>query len=168
MASVRATEPSRILRIGRDDLLDFFGDHPEIEQKLQLAAARRHLANVTAMLELGRRREVRIHLGQPVRLEVAEGEVVSAVLENMSLNGLCLDGAPPEWQPGLVVRFGLGLREGLLRLRGRVLWRRDRTVGLLFEKLTPNHDTIIQMAIRVALELKKYAGKPDAGTSDAG
>ncbi len=163
MASVRANEPSRILRITRRDLLDFFGDHPEIEQKLQLAAARRHLANVTAMLELGRRREVRIYLGQPVRLEVAEGEVVSAVLENLSLNGLCLDGAPAEWQPGLNVRFGLGLREGLLRLKGRVLWRREDTVGLLFEKLTPNHDTIIQMAIRVALELKEYAGGSDDG-----
>ncbi len=167
MASARATEASRILRIRRQDLLDFFGDHPEIEQKLQLAAARRHLANVTAMLELGRRREVRIYLGQPVQLEVADGHVVTAVLENMSLNGLCLSGAPADWQPGRDVRFGLGLREGLLRLKGRVLWRRDQTVGLLFEKLTPNHDTIIQMAIRVALELKEYAGAAEGTGSDA-
>ncbi len=168
MASVRATEPSHILRITRRDLLAFFGDPPEIEQKLQLAAARRHLANVTAMLELGRRREVRIYLGQPVQLEVAEDTIVTAVLENMSLNGLCLTGAPADWQAGSDVRFGLGLREGLLRLKGRILWRREETVGLLFDKLTPNHDTIIQMAIRVALELKEYAGTPDAGESKDG
>ncbi len=163
MASARATEPSRILRISRRDLLDFFGDHPEIEQKLQLAAARRHLANVTALLELGRRSEVRIYLAQPVQIEVAEGSLMPSVLENLSLNGLCLSAAPPEWQAGSDVQFGLGLREGLLRLKGRVLWRREQTVGLLFEKLTPNHDTIIQMAIRVALELKEYAGTPATG-----
>ncbi len=163
MASVRAIEPSRILRITRGDLRDFFGDHPEIEQKLQLAAARRHLANVSALLDLGKRREVRIYLAQPVQLE-AEGVLKAAVLENLSLDGLCLTGTPPEWQAGRDVAFGLGLREGLLRLKGRVLWRREQTVGLRFEKQTLNHDTIIQMAIRVALELKQYAEAPDDGS----
>ncbi len=167
MASVRALEPCRILRITRRDLLAFFAEHPEIEQKLQLAAARRHLANVTALLELGRRREVRIYLAQPARLEVAEGTVTTAVLENLSLGGMCLSGAPEDWQAGRNVSFGLGLREGLLRLKGRVLWRREDTVGLLFEKLGPNHDTVIQMAIRVALELKEYAGQPNTATDDS-
>ena len=157
MASVRAIEPSRILRITRKDLFEFFGDHPEIEQKLQLAAARRHLANVSSLLELGKRREVRIYLALPVQLEIAHGDLRTAVLENLSLDGLCLTGAPEGWQAGRDVAFGLGLREGLLRLKGRVLWRRQRTAGLRFDKLTPNHDTIIQMAIRVALELKEYA-----------
>ncbi len=162
MASVRSIEPSRILRITREDLREFFGDHPEIEQKLQLAAARRHLANVSALLDLGKRREVRIYLAQPVQLEV-DGVLQTSVLENLSLDGLCLTGAPAAWQAGRDVAFGLGLREGLLRLKGRVLWRREQTVGLRFEKQTPNHDTIIQMAIRVALELKKYAGTTDDG-----
>lgn len=157
MASVRAIEPSRILRISRRDLFEFFGDHPEIEQKLQLAAARRHLANVSSLLELGKRREVRIYLALPIQLEVAAGDLRTAVLENLSLDGLCLTGVPEDWQAGRDVAFGLGLREGLLRLKGRVLWRRQQTLGLRFEKLTPNHDTIIQMAIRVALELKEYA-----------
>ncbi len=156
MASVRAIEPSRVLRITRKNLLEFFADHPEIEQKLQLAAARRHLANVSSLLDLGKRREVRIYLAQPVQVEAA-GVLRTAVLENLSLDGLCLTGAPADWQAGLDVAFGLGLREGLLRLKGRVLWRRQQTVGLRFEKQTPNHDTIIQMAIRVALELKEYA-----------
>ncbi len=160
MASVRAIEPSKVLRITGKDLLEFFGEHPEIEQKLQLAAARRHLANVTALLELGRRREARIYLAQPVQIE-SGGALTTAVLENLSLDGLCLSGAPSDWQAGRDVSFGLGLREGLLRLRGRVLWRRQQTVGLRFEKRTANHDTIIQMAIRVALELKKYAGAED-------
>ena len=163
MASVRASERSRVLRIARQDLLDVFGDHPEIEHKLQLAAARRHLANVTTALEIGRRSEVRIHLGQPVRLEIADGSARPAVLENLSLNGLCLTGAPADWRPGRVVSFGLGLREGLLRLEGRVAWRRQETVGLAFEKLVANHDTIIQMAIRVALEMKD-AGQPGVST----
>ena len=155
-ASVRAITPSRILRITRNDLLEFFQDHPEIEQKLQLAAARRHLANVSALLDLGKRREARIYLAQPVQLEVA-GSLRTAVLENLSMDGLCLTGAPVDWQAGRDVTFGLGLREGLLKLKGRVLWRREQTIGLRFEKQTPNHDTIIQMAIRVALEMKKYA-----------
>ncbi len=162
-ASVRASLPSRILRITRQDLIDFFGDHPEIEQKLQLAAARKHLTNVTSMLELGRRREVRIHLGLPVQLEVAAGAVRQATLENLSLNGLALGDAPAQWQVDEEVSFGLGLREGLLKLEGRVVWRREATVGVMFEKLVPNHDTIIQMAIRVALEMKRA----DGGESEA-
>ena len=162
-ASVRASQPSRILRITRQDLLEFFSDHPEVEQKLQLAAARKHLTNVTSMLELGRRREVRIHLGLPVQLEIAAGSVRSTVLENLSLNGLALDGAPPQWQVNEEVSFGLGLREGLLQLEGRVVWRRDATVGVMFEKRLPNHDTIIQMAIRVALEMKRCDDVPEPG-----
>ena len=165
MASVRAVEPSRILRIGRQDLLDFFADHPEIEQKLQLAAARRHLANVSALLELGRRREVRIYLAQPVPLEVAEGALRPVVLENLSLGGLCLTRAPADWQAGGRVSFALGLGTGLLRLKARVLWRREQTVGLRFEELDPNHDALIQMAIRVALELKDPGRAPTTGDS---
>ncbi len=166
MASVRAIEPSRILRLTGQNLREFFSDHPEIEQKLQVTAARRHLANVSALLNLGRRREVRIYLAQPVQLEVA-GTLRTAVLDNLSLDGLCLTGAPADWQAGRDVSFGLGLSEGLLRLKGRVLWRREQTVGLRFAKLTPNHDTIIQMAIRVALKLKKNAEAPDDDTPDS-
>ena len=158
MASVRASEASRILRIALADLRAVFVDHPEIEQKLQLAAARRHLANVTSMLELGRRREVRIHLDLPVQLEVAGGSVIEAVLENLSIGGICLTGVPDDWQAGREVSFGLGLREGLLRLEGRVAWRREQTVGIGFEKLAANHDTVVQLAIRVALEMKSWAG----------
>ena len=158
VASVRASEASRILRIALADLHAVFGDHPEIEQKLQLSAARRHLANVTSMLELGRRREVRIHLDLPVQLELDDGSVTVAVLENLSLGGVCLGSAPEDWQAGREVSFCLGLREGLLRLKGRVAWRREQTVGVAFEKLVPNHDTVIQMAIRVALEMKSWAG----------
>lgn len=156
MASVRASEASSILRIERQDLLAFFAEHPEIEQKLRLAAARRHLGHVTAFLDLGRRREVRIHLGQPVQLEDASGSIHKAVLENLSLDGLSLTGAPPDWRVGSTVAFGLGLREGQLQLKGTIVWRGEETVGMVFEKLIPNHDTVIQMAIRVALELRRY------------
>ncbi|MEM7353004.1 MAG: cyclic nucleotide-binding domain-containing protein [Acidobacteriota bacterium] len=159
MASVRASEESRILRIARQDLLEFFAQQPEIEQKLRLAAARRHLGHVTAFLDLGRRREVRIHLGQSAQLEVAPGDVRRVVLENLSLDGLSLTGAPESWQTGRSVSFGLGLREGQLQLKGRIVWRAEETVGMAFEKLTPNHDTVIQMAIRVALELRKYGSQ---------
>lgn len=158
MASVRASQDSRILKIGRDDLLAFFGDRPEIEQKLRLAAARRHLSQVTAFLDLGRRREVRIHLDQPVQLEIAPGQRHRAVLENLSLGGLSLGDAPASWQAGRTVSFGLGLREGHLQLKGRIVWRLEDSLGMVFEKLTPNHDTLIQMAIRVALELRQNGG----------
>ncbi len=169
MASVRASEPSRLLRITRRDLLAFFADHPEIESAFQLSAAQRHLANVTSLLEISKQHEVRIHLGQPTQLEIGESSVTTAVLENLSLGGLCLTGVPEDWQEGQVVSFGLGLRAGLLQLECRVAWRNGQTVGLVFEKHLPNHDTVIQMAIRVALELKERAGPsaPSAGDSPA-
>ncbi len=154
MASVRASEPSRLLRITRRDLLDFVGDHPEVGHRFELTAVRRHLANVTSLLELSKQHEVRIHLGKPAQLEVGESSARTAVLENLSLGGLSLTGVPEDWREGSTVSFGLGLRAGLLPLKCRVAWRNGQTVGLVFEKQLHNHDTIIRMAIQVALELR--------------
>ncbi len=158
MASVRASEPSRLLRISRRDLLDFLDDHPRIKDGFQQIAGRRHLANVTSLLELSKQHEVRIHLGQPAQLEVGEGSARTAVLENLSLGGLCLTGVPEDWQTGRAVSFGLGLRAGLLQLNCRVAWRNGQTAGLVFEKHLHNHDAIIRMAIQVAIELREHLG----------
>lgn len=154
-ASVRASEPSRILRISRDDFLAFLAEHPATEQKFQHAAARRHAANVAMALEHGRRREVRFRCSHPVVLEMPNGAPRRAVLENLSLGGASLRKAPPEWRVGERVSFALGLREGQIHLVGRIAWRIDDTVGIAFIKTLANHDMIIQMAIRVLLELKR-------------
>ncbi|MEM9595951.1 MAG: cyclic nucleotide-binding domain-containing protein [Acidobacteriota bacterium] len=151
-ASVRASEPTVLLRLGKGGFTRFLERHPEIQLRLQLAAASRHSQNVATALELGRRREVRIRCRQDVPLEIDGGERRTVTLENLSLGGLCMTGAPESWKAGDEVGFGLGLREGVLSLKGRVCWKRDASVGIAFVDKSANHDMIIQMAIRLMLE----------------
>ncbi len=151
-ASVRATEPSRVLRIGREDFLPFLKTHPEIQLKLQMVAARRHSSAVGAALEMGRRREVRIRCSREVVVELDDGQRRTMVLENLSLGGVCLGGAHDGWAEGSQVRFALVLREGLLELEGIVRWRRKDVVGISFNSKSPSHDMLLQMAIRLLLE----------------
>ncbi len=154
-ASVKASEPSRLLKIGNRDLMEFLDGHPGILEDLQASATRRHTANVASILEMGRRREVRIRSGFEVMLELADGTSRLALLENLSLGGMCLSRAPVRWQPGEQVGFALGLWETQLRLTGRVAWRRADTIGMTFEKESPHHDMMLQMAIRLLPEWQK-------------
>lgn len=156
-ASVRATEPSRILKIHKQELFDVLDQHPDIKRRLQMTAAQRHSANMASTLELGRRREVRIRFRHRVTLELDDQETCSATLENLSLGGLCLRGAPESWEVARKVHFGLGLKVGMLPLAARVAWRRGDlsqgdTIGLSFQKMSSNHDKMIQMAIHLLLE----------------
>ena len=154
VASVRASEPSRVLKISKQKLLRFLEDHPPIFHKLQMAAARRHSANMAAALEMGRRREVRIRCRHQVLVKLEDGETHSVVIENLSLGGVCLSGFPEAWGLGDEVTFWLAIRENEIELRGRVAWVRDGSVGVAFVRRSPNHDMILQMATRLLLELE--------------
>lgn len=153
-ASVRTSEASRILKITRQRLLDFLDNHPPIFQKLQMAAARRHSADMASALELGRRREVRVRCSHEVILQLADGSRSPVMLDNLSLGGVCLGGTPAHWQVGDEHEFSLAIRESELPLTGRVTWRRGDSVGLTFVDRSPNHDVLIQMATRLLLELE--------------
>lgn len=149
--SVRATEPSLLLKVRREDLVSFLESHPTIRLKLQMAGLQRHSAQVAAALELGRRREVRISLHHPITLRLDDGQVMDAILSNLSLGGVSLSPAPDAWCGGTAVRFGLGLPAGTLQLAGRVAWRRGDMVGVAFTDMAENHDLLIQLTIRMLL-----------------
>ncbi|MCP4653981.1 MAG: cyclic nucleotide-binding domain-containing protein [bacterium] len=151
-ASVRTTEPSCILKITKRDLLTFLKDQPAVKLTLQCSAVRRYSSNIAATLELGQRREVRIRMYHDVTLKTEDGASQMAQLENLSLGGLSLGGAPDRWQPDQPVRFGIDLEGGVLELAGRVVWRIKDRVGVAFTKTLPNHDTLIQVTIRSLLE----------------
>lgn len=153
VASVRSTEPCRLLKITKKDLMLFLDDHGHVFHKLQLAAARRHSANLASSLEMGRRREIRIRCSNGVMLRLEDGSEHTVLLENLSLGGVCIRQAPEIWEVGDDVVFFLAIRENEVRLSGRVAWRQGDSLGLAFIKKLPNHDMIIQMATRLLLEL---------------
>ena len=152
IASVRTTKPSRLLKISKRDLLGFLARQPAIKRKLQATASYRYSTHVAAAMELGRRREVRIRFNHPVVLRLEDGTTRRATLQDLSIRGLGLDGAPPDWQQDATVRFALGLANGDLDLVGRVTWRHGDQIGMVFERRHPNHDMLIQLTIRMLLE----------------
>ncbi|NJL27568.1 MAG: cyclic nucleotide-binding domain-containing protein [Thermoanaerobaculia bacterium] len=149
--SVRATEPTALLKMRRSDLVRFLESHAGIKLKLQMAGLQRHSAQVAAALELGRRREVRISLHHPITLHLDQSKVLDATLLNLSLGGVSLSPAPDEWWSGTAVRFGLGLPAGKLQLAGRVAWRTGDAAGVAFTDMAENHDLLIQLTIRMLL-----------------
>jgi len=151
-ASVRAIEPSLVLRIIKVDFLRFLADHPQILEKLQASATLRHSANVASSLELGRRREVRIRCAREANIGLPEATTRRVVVENFSLGGICFSQVPESWEKGREVSFSLAVRENEVRLSGRVVWRRGESIGMVFTKQSPNHDMIVQMAIRLLVE----------------
>ena len=150
-ASVRATEECRLLKIEKETFLDLLRDQTEILRQLQQAAARRHADNVARTLEMGRRREVRIRCGNRVRM-TWPGEERQVVVDNLSVGGACLRDAPKSWRVGDERTFELAIREVLLPLTAKVVWRQGDTAGLHFIRRSENHDMILQMAIRLLLE----------------
>lgn len=151
-ASVRAVETSLVLRVERRPFLELLEAHPPLQLKLQTVAARRYSQSMSSVLDLGRRREVRIHFRRPVLVELEDGRRDSLSLRNLSLGGLCFDDAPASWRPGTTARFALILREGFLPLSGTVRWRRGDAVGIGFESRSADQDMLLQMAIRLMLE----------------
>lgn len=146
--SVRATEQSRILKIGKQVLLDLLEDRPGILLKLQMAAAKRHTIAAAAALELGQRREVRIRVNRRVILGLADGTSRSAILDNLSPGGLSLRGGPPDWSVGDEVDFDLKFGDEVLGCEGRIAWARGDLLGFAFTDTSDEHDETIQLSLR--------------------
>lgn len=151
-ASARTSATSRLLKIGKNELLAFLDQHPGVAVKLQVAAARRHSENVIAALNLGVRHEIRIRLNKPVTIELNFGLKHRATIENLSLGGLCLRSAPASWQKGREVHFNLLYESESLPINARVTWREEEIVGLAFEGTTLDHDLRVQRLLRRLLD----------------
>ncbi len=147
-SSARTGDTSRLLMIPKDELLAFLEDHPDVAIKMQIAAARRHTQNVSVALDLGQRQEVRIRLGQEIEMEPQEGKPRKVWIENLSLGGLCLRGAPSAWERHWTVRFTLRLEELVLPVTGRIAWRQEETVGIAFLRGDDQHDERVQLLLR--------------------
>jgi len=146
VASVRSTEPCRLLRIPKEDLEEILRHRPTLEEELRRVATERFNARISAIVELGRRREVRVRFCRRLALLTGDGERRS-VLESLSLGGIGLKHVPEPWSEGDLVRFGIEVRGQILRLQGRVAWRQGERAGIELEKVHPNHDAILQLLI---------------------
>lgn len=147
-AAARTSTLACLLKISKKDLLAFLDQHPGVAVKLQIAAARRHSENVIAALNLGVRHEVRIRLDRGVTLELNFGLKLPAVIENLSLGGLCLRQAPASWQKGREVHFKLHYDDEALPVNARVTWRENDLAGLAFEGTSDDHDARVQRLLR--------------------
>lgn len=146
--SARTTKASRILKIGKQVLLDLLEDRPGILLRLQMAAAKRHTIIAAAALELGQRREVRIRINRRVVLTLADGTAHAAVLDNLSPGGLSLRGGPAGWAVGDDVEFDLEFDDDVLACEGRVAWVRGDLLGFAFAETSAEHDDVVQLSLR--------------------
>lgn len=146
--SARTTEQSRILKIGKQVLLDLLQDRPGILLKLQMAAAKRHTINAAAALELGQRGEVRIRVNRRVILTLADGTSQAAILDNLSPGGLSLRGGPSGWEVGDEVDFDLKFGDDVLGCEGRVAWVRGDLLGFAFFDNSDEHSETVQHSLR--------------------
>ncbi|MEM1179341.1 MAG: cyclic nucleotide-binding domain-containing protein [Acidobacteriota bacterium] len=150
-SSARSSVTTDLLRIPKERFLDFLDRRPALAVKIQVAAARRHSENVAAALDLGQRQDVRIRLGRRVLIETPFRQH-SAMIENLSLGGLCLREVPAAWQPGVEVSFRLAYQESSLDVEARVSWREEHTAGLAFVRNDPEHEEAVQRMLRRLLE----------------
>jgi CRP-like cAMP-binding protein len=148
-ASARSATSCRLLRIDREPLRRLLAAEPRLALHIQNSAARRRHLNAAAALELGQQTEVRIRLQAPVRLRFEDGSVVPADLENLSLGGLSLSGAPRHWIAGTGVRFDLQTAgDEPLPVHGRVAWRDAEVVGIAFVAQSPAHELHVYRLLR--------------------
>lgn len=152
MESARCSGTCRVLEVDRDDFIAFLEDHPELHQELEHAATEQYGARLAAGLELGKHREVRMRLSRPVTLRMSNGREKEVMLENLSLGGFCMVGAPEWWELGEEVAFSLVFPEASMDLSGRVAWRSGDNVGLAFRQTSDQHDAMIQMATHLLLD----------------
>lgn len=153
-ASARTVEPSRLWRAARKDFLDFLQFQPLVKVQLRRAAIERHGANVDATAtDRSTRKEVRIRVDRPVLLTLADGSRVEAVLDNLSLGGAALEGAPPDWRIQRRVTFQLGVddKPEILDLAAVITWRKGTKVGLSFREQSPELRIGISRALQELL-----------------
>ena len=143
-ASAMAKTASRLARVPHDALLDFLDAHPEVALKLQMAAARRHSENVAAVLDSSGRSDPRIRIGHDATLDLPYGREAEARLENLSIGGLCLDGIPDTWRPGMRMAFKLCITGEVIPIDARVSWRQGSLAGLAFADPDEAHERILR------------------------
>jgi CRP-like cAMP-binding protein len=135
IASARTLGPTVLVRIEKADLLDLLADNPNLELKFRAEVIRRHGMNVSSLLSLAGQRDVRIRLETEAEMALPDGSRHDVVLENLSLGGVGISGAPASWRLGDLVRFALGHRgePPMLQVAGSVTWRQGNSVGIAFE-----------------------------------
>lgn len=154
-ASARATEPSRLLRMPRASLLRFLDEHPTLALKLQFAAVQRHHENVTAALDLSTSKEVRMRIDREAELEV-RGERKSVRIENLSLGGVSLSGAPDDWKVGQERDVALIFEKHRLEARVRVSWTSRSQTGVSFVATGDDHELEVLQMTRAMLASDRF------------
>jgi len=157
VASARASMPTILLRMEKHDLVTVLADNPMLELKFRAEVIRRHGLNVSALLGLAGQRDVRIHLRVPAMVTRDDGSVSEMILENLSLGGVGLAGAPDAWQVKQTVCFLLGLPgdPAILRVAGAVTWREGDQVGIAFDEETAGNAPLIQRVLRRFLDARR-------------
>jgi CRP-like cAMP-binding protein len=157
VASARASVPTVLLRLEKHDLVTVLADNPILELKFRAEVIRRHGMNVSALLGLAGQRDVRIHLRVPALVTLEDGTVHEMVLENLSLGGIGLAGAPDDWRVKQTVCFLLGLagEPSILRVAGAVTWREGDAVGIAFDNDTAGNAPLIQRVLRRFLDSRR-------------
>lgn len=132
ISTARTTAPTRLLRVGREDLLGLTGRMPDLAIKLQLAAARQASRRMAGALESEQKR-IRYRTEVEVAIRIGR-EAFRSVLLDLSLAGVRLAPAPPLWSPSRRIRCDLETPVGVLPIRGRVVWREEDVAGLALER----------------------------------
>jgi CRP-like cAMP-binding protein len=147
-STARVGTACRLLRFERGPLRSLLLAEPHLALRVQNAAARRRNLNAAAALQLGQQSEVRIRLRAAARLNLGDGSVLAVEIENLSVGGVSLSGAPRDWVPGTMVRFALLADEEPLPAQGRVAWRDGSTVGIAFLDPHPSHERHVYRLLR--------------------
>lgn len=157
VASARASVPTILLRIEKHDLVTMLADNPMLELRFRAEVIRRHGMNVSALLGLAGQRDVRIHLRVPAIVTLEDGSSSEMMLENLSLGGVGLSGAPDDWHLKRTVCFLLGLpgAPSILRVTGAVTWREGNAVGIAFDNDSAGNAPLIQTVLRRFLDSRK-------------
>jgi CRP-like cAMP-binding protein len=136
-ASAVTSEPTILVQVRTQELLQVFSERPLLAVKLRTAVIRRHGENVASTLQSSGRRELRIRVDTDVELTLADGSEITCRLEDLSAGGACLRRPPAAWQVGRGVAFILRLPggEGLLSVTGRVAWRGPTAAGIAFSSV---------------------------------
>jgi CRP-like cAMP-binding protein len=156
-ASARTTLPSTLLRIEKAELVKLLSEIPILELKFRAEVIRRHGMNVSALLALAGQRDVRIRLGVDAEILLEEGDRLPVKLENLSLGGIGLSGAPAGWDVRQPVRFALALpgEEPLLDVTGTVTWKEGATVGIAFDADVAGDPNRIHRVVRRFLDSRR-------------
>jgi CRP-like cAMP-binding protein len=156
-ASARTTLPSTLLRIAKPDLVHLLGEIPILELKFRAEVIRRHGMNVSALLALAGQRDVRIRLGVDAEILLEDGTRMPVTLENLSIGGIGLSGAPAGWEVYHPVRFALAVpdEEPVLEVSGTVTWKEESTIGIAFDPELVNDPNRTHRVVRRFLDSRR-------------